>query len=94
MALTAHRIRPSYRKKRQDSTEMTFLSWNGLRGAEMCRNCMFVGFEVLTLLVIMSTIFWDITPCSPLKVNRRSGEALLSAGFSLRIFFDGGDMFL
>jgi hypothetical protein len=24
--------------------------------------------------VIKSTIFWDITPCSPLKVNRRFGE--------------------
>jgi hypothetical protein len=28
-----------------------------------------VGFEVLTPVVI----FWDITPCSPLKVNRRFG---------------------
>jgi hypothetical protein len=68
-----------------------------LRGAEMCRNCMFVGFEVLTLLVIMSAIFWDITPCNPLKFNRRFGKALLFAGFSPRIFFDtenGGDMFL
>jgi hypothetical protein len=24
------------------------------------------GFEVLTALVMKSTIFWDITPCSPL----------------------------
>jgi hypothetical protein len=29
-----------------------------------------VGFEDLTSVVI----FWDITPCSPLKVNRRFGE--------------------
>jgi hypothetical protein len=28
-----------------------------------------VGFEVLTVVVTKSTIFWDITPCSPLKVN-------------------------
>jgi hypothetical protein len=32
-----------------------------------------VGFEVLTAVVIKSTIFWGITPCSPLKVNRRFG---------------------
>jgi hypothetical protein len=33
----------------------------------------FVGFEVLAAVVMKSTIFWDITPCSPLKVNRRFG---------------------
>jgi hypothetical protein len=25
------------------------------------------GFEVLIAVVMKSTIFWDITPCSPLK---------------------------
>jgi hypothetical protein len=30
---------------------------------------MYVGFEVLTVVVVKSTIFWDITPCSPLKIN-------------------------
>jgi hypothetical protein len=29
-----------------------------------------VGFEVLTAVLMKSTIFWDITPCSPLKDNR------------------------
>jgi hypothetical protein len=29
--------------------------------------------EVLTAVVTMSSIFWDITPCSQLKVNRRFG---------------------
>jgi hypothetical protein len=28
-----------------------------------------VGFEVLTTVVMKNTIFWDITPCSLLKVN-------------------------
>jgi hypothetical protein len=28
-----------------------------------------VGFEVPTAVVMKSSIFWDITPCSPLKVN-------------------------
>jgi hypothetical protein len=33
----------------------------------------FAGLEVLTEVVMKSTIFWDITPCSPLKVNQRFG---------------------
>jgi hypothetical protein len=32
-----------------------------------------VGFEVLKAVVLKSSIFWDITPCSPLKANRRLG---------------------
>jgi hypothetical protein len=32
-----------------------------------------VGFEVLTAVNMKSIIFWDITPCSPLGVNRRFG---------------------
>jgi hypothetical protein len=37
------------------------------------QNELSVGFEVLTAVVMKSTIFRDITPCSPLKVNRRFG---------------------
>jgi hypothetical protein len=37
----------------------------------------FVGFEVLTAVVIKSTIFWDITPCGPLKANWRFGGTYL-----------------
>jgi hypothetical protein len=33
----------------------------------------FVGFKDLTVVVMKSTIFWDITPCSALKVIRRFG---------------------
>jgi hypothetical protein len=33
-----------------------------------------VRFEVLTAVVMKSTLFWDITPCSPVHVNRRFGE--------------------
>jgi hypothetical protein len=30
----------------------------------------YVGFEVLTAVVMKNSIFWDITPCSePLKVD-------------------------
>jgi hypothetical protein len=30
-----------------------------------------VVFELLTVVVMKSTVFWDIMPCSPLKVNQR-----------------------
>jgi hypothetical protein len=33
----------------------------------------YVRFEVLTAVVMKSTIFWDITLCSPSSVNRRFG---------------------
>jgi hypothetical protein len=32
-----------------------------------------VKFEVLTAVVIRNTVPWNITPCSPVKVNRRFG---------------------
>jgi hypothetical protein len=31
----------------------------------------YLGFEVLIAVFMKSTIFWNTTPCSPLKVNRR-----------------------
>jgi hypothetical protein len=36
-------------------------------------NHIYVGFEVLTAVIMMSSIFWDITLCSPLKANERFG---------------------
>jgi hypothetical protein len=38
-----------------------------------------VGFEVLTSVVMKSSIFWDITSCSPLKFSR----PLLASYFTL-----------
>jgi hypothetical protein len=32
-----------------------------------------VRSEVLTAVVIRNSICWDVTPCSPLKVNQRFG---------------------
>jgi hypothetical protein len=58
-----------------------------------------VGFEVLTAAVMKSTIFWDIMPCSVLKINQRFGGTYrlhIHAGFLLDLFFDpedGCDMF-
>jgi hypothetical protein len=31
------------------------------------------NFTVLAAVVMKSCIFWDITPCSPLKIKRRFG---------------------
>jgi hypothetical protein len=49
----------------------------------------------------MSYISWDVTPCGPLKVNRRFGGALIATClvlvFAWLIFLDpedGGDVFL
>jgi hypothetical protein len=38
---------------------------------KLCFSC--VGLEFLTPVVIKSSVFWDMTPCSPLKTNRRFG---------------------
>jgi hypothetical protein len=34
----------------------------------------YAGFEALTAVVMKISIFWDITPCSPLKANRQFGR--------------------
>jgi hypothetical protein len=61
----------------------------------------YVESEVLTAVVMKSSIFWDITPCSPVKVNPRFGGkyfhlqdrriSLLATcfhdGFLLNLFF-------
>jgi hypothetical protein len=43
------------------------------------RTTVLLGFEVLTPVVINSSIFWGTTPCGSLQVNRCFGEAVLSA---------------
>jgi hypothetical protein len=59
------------------------------------------GFEVFTAEVMNRTIFWDITLCNPLKVNRHFGgtcqlTTCFHAGILLGLFDpeDGGDVFL
>jgi hypothetical protein len=44
-----------------------------------------VGFEVLTAVVMKSTIFWDLLLCSPLSVNRRFGGTYCLHLQSLRV---------
>jgi hypothetical protein len=66
-----------------------------------------VGFEVLTVVIMKSIIFWDITPYSTLSVNRCFGGTYrlhlqgivtcFHTGFLFSLFFDHedrGDMFL
>jgi hypothetical protein len=49
---------------------------------------------------LKSSVFWDITPCSPLKVIQRDAgimQSLLHTGFLRGLSFnpeDGGDIFL
>jgi hypothetical protein len=34
-------------------------------------NCETVGSGVLTAVIMNNSVFWDITPCTPLKISRR-----------------------
>jgi hypothetical protein len=43
----------------------------------------YVGFEVLTAVVMNSSVFWDVPPCSPLKVNRQQSPLCLPPDFML-----------
>jgi hypothetical protein len=52
---------------------MKILSHHLVGGREGKLRKISVGFEVLTAVVMKSTIFWDITPCSPLSIHRRFG---------------------
>jgi hypothetical protein len=65
-----------------------------------------MGFELLTAMVTKSSIFWDITSCSPLKANGRFGgtchlqhkDRISRARYQGESWWqadpeDGGDMF-
>jgi hypothetical protein len=44
---------------------------------------LYTGSEVLTVVTMDSSIFWDIMPCNPVKVNWHFRGSLLHAGFCL-----------
>jgi hypothetical protein len=48
----------------------------------------YVGFEVITAVTIKRTIFWDVTPCSPVKVKHFHLQS--QSAFSLDLIFDRG----
>jgi hypothetical protein len=48
-----------------------------LYNTQLCPPLLQRRFEVLTLVVMKGSIFWDTTPCSPLKINWRFGEIYL-----------------
>jgi hypothetical protein len=58
-----------------------------------------IAVQVLTAVVMKSFVFWDITPCSPLSINRRFGGSCghtlhgrrinrKNVDFLLDLFFD------
>jgi hypothetical protein len=56
-----------------------------------------IGFDVLTAVVMKSSAFWDITPYSPLEVNRLFVLTRRLHLFLFGLFLDpehGGDTFL
>jgi hypothetical protein len=65
-----------------------------------------IGFDILTEVVVKTSVSCDMTSCPPLKVNQISEERVdpetllaifLHASFLLGLFFvpeDGGNMFL
>jgi hypothetical protein len=52
----------------QQDRPVNWLALEFLYGKQMVH---FVGFVLLTAVVIKRSVFWDITPCSPLKANGR-----------------------
>jgi hypothetical protein len=59
-----------------------------------CATCpanliLLVRFEVLTAVVMKSTIFWDITPCDPLStdVSEEGACHLISSWFPAQLIF-------
>jgi hypothetical protein len=50
-------------------TALNILSKQGVK----CEKDSSVGFEVLTAVVMKSSVFLNTTPSSPLKVNKRFG---------------------
>jgi hypothetical protein len=83
----------------QKSKVIVYGSANNHSTGKCYNNFLLIGFEVLTAVIIKSINFWDITPCSPLSVNRRFGGTYrqLSRWFLVQLIFypeDGGDMFI
>jgi hypothetical protein len=56
-------------------SKLKYWQWNhGSVGFDVKTSHNYVGFEVLTAVVMKSIIFWDMTPCSPLTTRRHIPE--------------------
>jgi hypothetical protein len=110
--LTFEALRPTYPTKAPPVRRVPFAEGHCFRSQRVCKKCNsfvdYVGFEVLTAVIMKSSIFWDITLCSPLKDNRcfggtcrlhlqgrrKSHERNRREASSKQSPEDGGDMFL
>jgi hypothetical protein len=45
-------------------------NWRLLKKGSAPNCSIYIEFEVLTVVVTKSYVFWDITPCSPVKLNQ------------------------
>jgi hypothetical protein len=77
-------------------SDLVVLHYTLRSAADFC-----VGFEVLTAVAVGSSVFWDTTPCSPVKImskpSKKPACCLRYAGFLLILVFGpegGGDMLL
>jgi hypothetical protein len=69
MAASRFRDTPLVSIRNSAGTELKLSEkWNGF-----VRSHIYVGFEVLTAIVLKSSIICDIRPCGPLKVKPRFG---------------------
>jgi hypothetical protein len=59
------------RNSKYNNDDINTAKLNSLR--RIAKQMLYVGFEVLTAVVMKSTIFWDITSCSPLYFKRCFG---------------------
>jgi hypothetical protein len=72
---------PSYRHNHHSNTAITNSDFLCIGGAllrtelhsKSPAKCL-SGFQLLTAMVMKNSDFWDITPCRPLKANRRFGR--------------------
>jgi hypothetical protein len=61
----------------QDETKILYLDTNDKK-IQCGQITNYVGFEVHTAVVMKSSAFWDISPCSPLKATDLSEEHVAS----------------
>jgi hypothetical protein len=52
-------------KRRKKAHSYNYLPFPFAEASKQLLSC--IGFEVLTAVVIKSIIFWNMTPCSPLR---------------------------